>query len=242
MAITTCMTNQAKMDLFSGSMVIMLSNVQTGNCFAAPNTLVNALTNTYPLRVGMKVTFTNQNAANTTWIQRIINSTAIELSEPATGAAQQSMTFAGDTLNIALIKFTGQAGTYDRITSCYANIVTTSDEVVGTGYTAGGLALTVAAVPDVPDSNTAIINFSPNPSWTSATINAAGCMIYNTQARSGMTGANATTAGVLAGIGTNSALHAISLHDFGGAQQVTSGTFTVNMPTANGTAAILRIA
>lgn len=235
------MTNQTKMDMFSGSLVVMLANVQTGNVFTSPNTLMNQLTNTYPIRVGMTVTGTGVNAGNTTFVQRIINSTAVELSEPAVSAQQQSYTFSGDTLKIALIKFT-PTGTYDRTTSCYANIVTTSDEVVGTGYSAGGTALVVAAVPDVPDSNTAIINFSPNPSWTTATIDAAGCMIYNSVARSGMTGANATSAGALAGIGTNTALHAISLHDFGGEQKVTAGTFTVNMPTANGTAAILRIA
>lgn len=238
--ITTCVTNQAKLDMFQGALIICASNAQTGNVFASPNTLVNALTNTFPLSVGMTVSFTNQNAANTTQVQRIINSTAVELSEPATGAAQQTLTFSGDVLKMALIKFT-PTGTYDRSTSCYANIVTTSDEATGTGYTANGVALTVAARPDVPDSNTAIVNFSPNPSWTTATLDVAGCMIYTTGQRNGRTGANDSVS-VLAGVGTNTAYHAISLHDFGGEQKVTAGTLTVNMPTANGTAAILRIA
>lgn len=238
--ITTCVTNQFKMDLFSGSAVVCASNAQTGNVFTSPNTLVNQLTNTFPLAVGMTVTFTNQNAANTTLVQRIINSTAVEITEPATAAAQQTITFNPDVLKMALIK-SGMTGTYDRTTSCYANIVTTSDEATGTGYTANGVALTVAANPDVPDSNTAIINFSPNPSWTTATLSVAGCLIYNTNQRSGRTGQN-TSVAVLAGIGTNTAYHAVSLHDFGGTQAVTAGTLTINMPTANGTAAILRIA
>lgn len=239
--ITTGVTNQAKMDLFGGGLMIVASNSQTGNTFASPNTLINQLTNTFPLWVGMTVTHTHQNAGNTEFITRIINSTAVEVSEPPTGASQESITFAGDQVWIALIKFSPTNNYNSTNTSCYANLVVASDEGSGTGYAAGGVQLTVAANPDIPDSNTAIVNFSPNPSWTTATLDVAGCMLYTKGQNSGRTGAN-NSSSVLAGIGTNTAFHAISVHDFGGEQKVTAGTLTVNMPTANGSAAILRIA
>jgi len=251
LAITTCITNQYKLDLLQGAApVIVLSNTQPGNTFASSNQLMSGLTSTANLSVGMMITGANVNAANVTYIQRIINSTALEMSQGSAGVSvANNYTFQGDTLRMALIRFGSQAGTYDRNTVAYANIVTTSDEVVGTGYTANGVTLTVAQMPDVPDSNTAITNFSPNPSWTTATINTAGAMIYYIQAsnssfsgcRSGKTGANGTSF-VNAVPGTNAAYHAIGLYDFGGEQKVTSGTLTVNMPTANGTAAVIRIA
>lgn len=257
--ITTCITNQAKMDFMMGGHLIAVTNVQTGNCFASPNNLVNQLTNTFNLAVGMWVNCVNQNAGNVTFIQRIINTTAIEVSQPMGLANQEPMTFRGDSLFMALIKF-GPGRSYDRNTTCLANVqLATSDEVSGTGYTANGTILTPAApgvgviAADITDSNTAILNFSPNPSWTTATISAAGAIIYNWgagnvagQSRLGYISNTTTTtanSSVVnnAIIGTSGGQRAISLHDFGGQQQVTGGTFTVNMPTANGTAAILRI-
>ena len=255
--ITTCITDTAKMDMMQAGVLIALANSQVGNTFAASNTLLGALSNTAPLMVGMTInTGNNLNAANVAFIQRIINSTAIEMSEPAAGASNGTYTFTGDVLNVALIKFT-PTGTYDRNTKCFANVQ--ADEATGTGYTANGVALTVVAPGaglgvDVLDSNTAITNFS-NPSWTSATLNVAGMAIFTrgminatpstpTQ-RIGYTpagvSANSSSIG-LANVGSNAtAQHVISLHDFGGQQVVTSGTFTVVMPAANGTAAILRL-
>jgi hypothetical protein len=98
-----------------------------------------------------------------------------------------------------------------------------TDETSGAGYTAGGSALTTVT-PSLT-SGVGITNFSPNPSWTSASFSAIAGEIYNTSNR-------------LEGV----ANRAISIHDFGGTQTVASGTFTVVMPTANSTAAILRIA
>lgn len=256
--ITTCITNQAKMDFFMGGNVIAVSNAQTGNVIAT-NNIINQLTNTAPLTVGMWVNCTNQNTVSgaPTYVTQIVNSTAVYVSTFPTAAAQQTITFRGDTLFMALISFTF-ARSYDRNTKCLANLqVATSDEASGTGYTANGVQLTIAApgvgfAADIIDSNTAILNFSPNPSWTSATLNVEGCMIYNWgqgnvagACRQGWTAsgasANSGTVG-LSTAGANVGQHAISLHDFGGQQTVTGGTLTVNMPTANGTAAILRIA
>ena len=220
--ITTNMTNSFRQEVMQGAHNFQATLTQTGNTINT-NNLINQLTSTANLVTGMNVSGTN--IPSNTFIGYIVNSTAVVVSNNSTGAGQPSITFTADTFKLALIKF-GMAGTYDKTTSNYANVTTNSDEVSGTGYTAGGFTLTNVN-PSVPDSNTAITNFSVNPSWTTATIDAAGCIIYN-----------ATSPGRI-GTTTN---RAVSLHDFGGEQKVTAGTFTVNMPTANGTAAILRLA
>lgn len=256
--ITTCMTNQCKLDLMQGGVLFALSNSQVGNTFASPNTQLSALTNTAVLCVGMTIfNGNNLNAANVATIARIINSTAVEMSEPGSAAGNGTFVFTGDVYNVALIKYQ-PTNSYDRNTACFANVQ--GDEASGTGYTANGQALTLAAPGtgrgvDIIDSNTACVNFS-NPSWTTATLNVAGMVIFsrgiinNTPStptqRIGYTasGASVNSSSIgLANVGSNAtAQHTISLHDFGGQQVVTAGTFTINMPTANGTAAILRIA
>lgn len=123
----------------------------------------------------------------------------------------------GNVFKMALIK-TSPAGTYGAASTNYSNITSNSDEVSGTGYSAGGTALT--NVTPTTSGTTAYWTFSPNPSWTSATFSTTACMIYNS---------------------TNSN-RSVSTHDFGGTQTVTAGTFTVVMPTADASNAILRIA
>jgi len=221
--ITTSMLNSFRQEMFQSGHCFQATLTQTGNTINT-NNLINQLTSTANLVVGMSVSGTN--IPSNTFIGYIVNSTAVVVSNNSTGAGQPSITFTGDTFKIALIKF-GMTGTYDKTTSNYANVTSNSDEVSGTGYSAGGLALSLNINPSVPDSNTAITSWTVNPSWTSATIDAAGCIIYN-----------ATSPGRI-GTTTN---RGTSVHDFGGEQKVTSGTFTVNFPTANGTAAILRLA
>ena len=123
----------------------------------------------------------------------------------------------GNTFKIALIKV-GPTGTYGAASTNYSNITGNSDEVTGTGYSAGGTSLT--NVTPVNSGTTAYWTFSPNPSWTSATFSTTACMIYNS---------------------TNSN-RAVSTHDFGGTQTVSGGTFTIVMPSADASNAILRIA
>ena len=124
----------------------------------------------------------------------------------------------GDTFKIAL--FTSSA-TLGASTTDYAstNEITNTS---GTAYTAGGAALT--SVTPVADSTTAVCDFS-DVSWTSASFTANGCLIYN------------TTTGT--GTGTTDAVAAIA---FGGDKTVSSGTFTIQFPTADASDAILRIA
>ena len=124
----------------------------------------------------------------------------------------------GDTFKIAL--FTSSA-TLGAATTDYS----TSNETTntsGTGYTAGGAALT--SVTPVAVSTTAVCDFS-DVSWTSSSFTANGCLIYN------------TTTGT--GTGTTDAVAAIA---FGGDKTVSSGTFTIQFPTADASDAILRLA
>ncbi len=95
---------------------------------------------------------------------------------------------------------------------------TTSDEVTGAGYTAKGNALT--SVTPVADGTTAVCDFA-DTSFTSATFTANGCLIFNDSA----TG--------------DPAVCAVA---FGGDKTVSSGTFTIQFPTAAATTAIVRIA
>jgi len=124
----------------------------------------------------------------------------------------------GDTFKIAL--YTSSA-TLGASTTDYAstNEITNTS---GTAYTAGGASLT--SVTPVADSTTAICDFS-DVSWTSASFTANGCLIYNTT-----TGTGSSTTDSVAAIA------------FGGDKTVSSGTFTIQFPTADASDAILRIA
>jgi len=121
-----------------------------------------------------------------------------------------------DTIKIALIKDT-PTGTYNKSTTNYSDVTGDSDEVTGTGYTAGGNTLTSPAIS--LDGDTAIVDFA-NTTWSTATIAADGCIIYNSSA------SNA----------------AIAVIDFGGTVTSTAGDFTVSFPAADASNAIIRIA
>jgi len=116
-----------------------------------------------------------------------------------------------DTFYIAL--YTSSA-TLDATTTAY----TVTNEVSGTGYSAGGNSLTVSQTP-TSTSTTAWLDFADS-TWSSSTITAAGALIYNS---------------------TNSN-KAVAVLDFGGDKTSTNGDFTIVFPTADSTSAIIRIA
>jgi len=120
----------------------------------------------------------------------------------------------GNTFNLAL--YTSSA-TLSASTTAYSssNEITNSS---GTAYTAKGNALT--SVTPVLDSSTAVCDFA-DTSWTTASFTANGCLIFNDSASG------------------DPAVCAIA---FGSDKTVTSGTFTVQFPTADASNAILRIA
>tara|TARA_B110000971_G_scaffold217127_1_gene253372 strand:+ start:2932 stop:3351 length:420 start_codon:yes stop_codon:yes gene_type:complete len=114
-----------------------------------------------------------------------------------------------DTIKIALYT---SAATLSAATTAYA----TTNEVVGTGYTAGGNTLTGATISS--SGTTAFVDFN-DTTWATATITARGALIYD----SSVSG------------------KAIAVLDFGADKTSTAGNFTVQFPTADATNAIIRI-
>jgi len=115
-----------------------------------------------------------------------------------------------DAIKIALFTSTATLG---AATTAYS----TTNEVSGTGYTAGGNTLTGAAIS--ASGTTAIVDFD-NTTWASSTITARGAMIYN----------------------SSKSDRAIAILDFGADKTSTDGDFTIQFPVADASNAILRIA
>ncbi len=119
---------------------------------------------------------------------------------------------AGDTFKLSL--YTSSS----TINNASTTIYTTSDEVADSGsYSAGGGSLANQAVST--DGTTAIVDFD-DLSFTSATITARYALIYNS------TDSN----------------KAVCVLDFGSDQTSTSGTFTIQFPSAGASTAIIRVA
>jgi len=124
-------------------------------------------------------------------------------------------TTSGHTFKLAL--YTSSA-TLGASTTNY----TTSNEVVGTGYTAGGIALT--NIDPTSSGTTAFIDFA-DATFSAATITAAGALIYNTTTDGG-----------------SSTTNAVAVISFGGDKTSTNGDFVVQFPVADASNAIIRIA
>ena len=125
--------------------------------------------------------------------------------------AQDFTASTGDTFKMAL--YTSSA-TLDATTTVYI----TSNEVVGTGYTAGGNTLAISQSP-TSGGTTAFISFA-NTSWNSASFTCRGALIYN----------------------SSQANSAVAVFDFGSDKTVVAGTFTIQFPVADATNAVIRIA
>jgi hypothetical protein len=154
-------------------------------------------------------------------------------------ANTQSMTtsFMGQLLTgthnfgVAPIRAATTADTFKAalyLTSATVNAATTvyssTGEVTGTGYTAGGVAVTNATVPAATNTSATagVAYWTPSASitYTSVTLSTAfdAVLIYN------------STQGD----------KAVSVHTFG-SQTITAGTFTLTMPTNDTSTALLRL-
>tara|TARA_R100000329_G_scaffold31493_1_gene29034 strand:- start:702 stop:1130 length:429 start_codon:yes stop_codon:yes gene_type:complete len=116
----------------------------------------------------------------------------------------------GSTFKLAL--FTSSA-TLGASTTAYA----TTNEVTGTGYSAGGDSLT--RVDPTSSGTTAFTDFA-DLTFSTATITANGALIYNSSASD----------------------KAVIVLAFGGDKTSTAGDFTIQFPTADASNAIIRIA
>lgn len=119
-------------------------------------------------------------------------------------------TSTGDTFKIAL--FTSSA-TLGASTTAYS----TSNEVSGTGYTAGGNTLT--NVTPTSSGTTAYTDFA-DTTWSTSTITARGALIYN----------------------SSDSNKSVAVLDFGSDKSSSAGDFTIVFPTADASNAILRLA
>jgi len=101
--------------------------------------------------------------------------------------------------------------TIDSETTAY----TTTNEITGTGYTAGGEVLFPTVGSDT-SNNTAYVTFA-NVTWSPANFTTAGALIYNST--------------------TNASVAVLNF----GADKTATTSFTIQFPSATSTSAILRI-
>ena len=113
-----------------------------------------------------------------------------------------------DTIKMAL--FTAEAD-LGATTTVYS----TANEVVGTGYVAGGNTLTGVTV--LTSGTTAYVDFA-DPTWNPASFTARGALIYN----------------------ASKSNKAIAVLDFG-ADKTATISFTVQMPANTATSALIRV-
>ena len=118
---------------------------------------------------------------------------------------------AADVYKIAL--YTDAAATLSKATTAY----TATGEVVGTGYTAGGATLTGFTV--TLDTDTAILDWTTDPTWATSTITADTALIYNSSR-------------------TNKAVAVIKFTS----ASSTAATFTVQLPAPAAATGVVRIA
>lgn len=118
---------------------------------------------------------------------------------------------AADVYKIALFV---SAATLSKATTAYS----ATNEASGTGYSAGGATLVGFATS--LDTDTAILDWTTDPTWATSTITARGALIYNS------TRSN----------------KAVAVLDFGSDITSTAGTFTVTLPAATAAAGIVKIA
>ena len=128
-----------------------------------------------------------------------------------TGVVRAATT--ADTFKAALYLATA---TVDATTTAYSS----TNEVSGTGYTAGGVAVTFGTPPST-SGTTAFVTPSASISYSSVTLSTAfDCvLIYN----------------------STQSNKAVSVHTFG-SQTVTAGTFTLTMPTNDASTGLIRLA
>lgn len=131
-----------------------------------------------------------------------------------TGLMDGTFNFSATTSQVFKIALYTNLATLNADTTAY----TTDGEVAGSGYVAGGNALTINLNP-TNTNNVTYLSFD-NAEWPTATFTARGALIYKYD-------------GV-----TNPA---ICVLDFGSDKTVSNQTFTVQFPSPTNTSAIIRI-
>ncbi len=134
------------------------------------------------------------------------------------GTAPVRASGATDAFKAALYLATA---TYNASTTAYA----TTNEVTGTGYSAGGVAVTFGTPPTATNSSVtagvAFVTPSASITYSGVTLSTAfdAVLIYN----------------------STQSNKAVSVHTFG-SQTITAGTFTLTMPANTTSTALIRLA
>ncbi len=123
------------------------------------------------------------------------------------------MDFSSDTTQTFKIALYTSSATLDATTTAYS----TTNEVSGTGYTAGGNTLSIASSP-TSSGITAFLDFS-DTTWSSSSITVRGALIYKSATGN----------------------PAIAIIDFGEDKQTSSADFVIEFPSADKTNAVVRI-
>jgi hypothetical protein len=120
-----------------------------------------------------------------------------------------------NTFKVALYTAAANLGTS-------TTVYTTSNEITGTGYTAGGNTLVISVSPTYGNNTsgipTAFVSFN-NSTWTNATFTCRGALIYN----------------------STQGNKSVAVLDFGSDKTVSNDTFQIIFPTPDANSAIVRI-
>jgi len=120
-----------------------------------------------------------------------------------------------NTFKVALYTAAANLGTS-------TTVYTTSNEVTGTGYTAGGNTLVISVSPTYGNNTsgipTAYVSFN-NSTWTNATFTCRGALVYN----------------------STQGNKSVAVLDFGSDKTVNNDTFQIIFPTPDANSAIVRI-
>ena len=140
----------------------------------------------------------------------------MSIQQGLTNSFKQDMLQAGqniitDTLKMALYTAFSDIGS---LTTAY----TATNEVIGTGYTAGGVVVTGATLSTDTQTGTVYVNFN-NVSWPGANFTARGALIYN----------------------TSKSNKSVAVLDFGSDKTFSSVSNTVTMPANTATTALIRL-
>lgn len=203
MAITQAIPGSFKQELLDG--IHDFGAVVTGSISGTTLT-VSAVTNGV-LRVGTPISGTGVTVGTTITAYGSGTGGAGTYTVSASQTVASTTITSGDTFKIAL--YTSSA-TLDSSTTVYI----TSGESSGPGYTAGGGTLTNLGTS--LSGTTAYLSWD-NYTWTSATISAAGALIYNSS--------------------RNNA--AVAVLSFGATYSSTNGNFTITFPAATSSTAVI---
>jgi len=120
-----------------------------------------------------------------------------------------------NTFKVALYTAAANLGTS-------TTVYTTSNEVTGAGYTAGGNTLVISVSPTYGNNTsgipTAYVSFN-NSTWTNATFTCRGALVYN----------------------STQGNKSVAVLDFGSDKTVSNDTFQIIFPTPDANSAIVRI-